>query len=239
MAFQTVFKRYELKFLLSKEQRERIMKCIEPYIRPDEYGHSVIRNLYFDDERFRLIRRSMEKPEYKEKLRIRAYETVAPGSPVFVELKKKYQKEVFKRRVALPEADAMNWLCGKAACPLDTQITREIAYFLSFYQNLRPAVFLSYEREAFYDRAGRDFRVTFDERVLYRCRDLSLTCQPGGIPLLQEDQVLMEIKCAGGIPLWMVQVLSEEQLYKTSFSKYGTAYADIMKPMVKEILLHA
>ena len=84
--------------------------------------------------------------------------------------------------------------------------------------------FLSYEREAYYSLDGSDFRVTFDENILYRRNDFSLGSKIYGISLLGEDQTLMEIKTSGGIPLWMSETLTKHHLYKTSFSKYGSAY---------------
>ena len=223
MAFQTVFKRYELKYLLSMAQKERVLQAIEPYMALDRFGRTTIRNLYFDTPDYRLIRRSIEKPIYKEKLRIRSYEQATPDSPVFVELKKKYQHVVYKRRVVLPNVQAMTWLCDGEHDPL-SQIEREICYFLDYYGPLRPTVALSYDREAYYERSGGDFRITFDDAVRFRRTDLSLESPPGGTPILDEDTVLMELKCSGGIPLWMTAILSRERLYKTSFSKYGTAY---------------
>ena len=133
---------------------------------------------------------------------------------------------VYKRRIALAESVATDWLLGRTESPCDTQISREIDYFMSFYGSLRPAMFLSYEREAFYERAGGDFRVTFDDNILCRRTDLSLQCQPSGHSILPPNRVLMEIKCSGAIPLWMVKILSSEKIYKTSFSKYGRAYID-------------
>lgn len=245
MAFQTVFKRYELKYLLTHEQKQHILGIMSPYMKPDDYGRTTVRNVYFDTDNYRLIRRSIEKPIYKEKLRIRSYAQADPHSTVFVELKKKYDKVVYKRRLALPEEAAMRWTCGDAPCPVDSQISREIDYFLGFYGALRPTVFLSYDREAYFDREDGDFRVTFDQNILCRRSDLSLTSPAYGQPILDEHMVLMELKCAGGIPLWMARALSEERLYKTSFSKYGTAYARYILPQEfpkslqsKEILIH-
>ena len=107
MAFQTVFKRYELKYMLTIAQKEKILEAIAPYMKLDKYGRTVIRNIYFDTENYRLIRRSIEKPAYKEKLRIRSYSQATSDSTVFVELKKKYDKVVYKRRIALTEGEAM------------------------------------------------------------------------------------------------------------------------------------
>lgn len=224
MAYQAVFQRYELKYLITQKEKETILRAMEPYMELDRYGRTTIRNVYFDTERFLLIRRSIEKPIYKEKLRIRSYERAEHGKAVFVELKKKYASVVYKRRISLPEESAVAWVTGERHCDVDTQITREIDYVLSFYGDLAPKVFLSYEREAYYCRDGGDFRVTFDENILFREEALSLCADVWGRPLLAEGMTLMEIKCSGGIPLWMVRVLSAEHIYKTSFSKYGKAY---------------
>ena len=233
MAHQTVFKRYELKYMLTLEQKEKILAAMSPYMALDKYGRTTIRNIYFDTDSYRIIRRSIEKPAYKEKLRIRSYSQATSDSTVFVELKKKYEKVVYKRRIALSEADATAWVCRERACPRNAQISREIDYFIDFYGKLRPMVFLSYEREAYYDKDGGDFRVTFDDRILCRQTDVSLCSPVYGEPILPEGKVLMELKCSGGIPLWMVEVLSRERIYKTSFSKYGTAYSTLIFPKIR------
>ena len=232
MADQVVFKRYELKYLLTTEQKQLLLQAMAPYMQPDKYGRTTIRNLYFDTEDHRLIRRSIEKPVYKEKLRIRAYEKAEPESKVFVELKKKYQSVVYKRRISLSEKNAMAWLCGDPRLHDGSQIAREIAYFMEHYPVLRPTVFLSYEREAYFCRDGLDFRVTFDHNILCRQDGFSLGSEPSGTALLPEGMVLMELKCSGGIPFWMTRVLSRERIYKTSFSKYGTAYTQMIFPQL-------
>lgn len=230
MAFQTVFKRYELKYMLTLEQKAKVLAAMEPYMKLDKYGRTTIRNIYYDTDTYLLIRRSIEKPAYKEKLRIRSYSRANRDSTVFVELKKKYKSVVYKRRISLPEEEAMEWISGERHCHKHTQIANEIDYFLDYYKTLHPVVFLSYEREAFYARDGSDFRVTFDDNILCRQENLSLESEVYGTPILPEGKVLMEIKCSGGIPLWMVHVLSEEHIYKTSFSKYGTAYQTLIFP---------
>lgn len=238
MAYQNVFKRYELKYLLTQEQKDKILNAMEPYMALDQYGRTTIRNIYFDTDSFRLIRHSIERPAYKEKLRIRSYRKADPEGDVFVELKKKYQSVVYKRRLALPEVKAMEWMRGEAECEPKSQISEEIDYFRSYYGDLHPTVFLSYEREAYYSKAGDDFRVTFDDNILCRQEDLTLESEPYGVSILEEGKVLMEIKCSGGIPLWMTHVLSKEHIYKTSFSKYGTAYQKLIFPKLKEGNLH-
>ena len=230
MAFQTVFKRYEIKYMITLEQKAKVLDAMEPYMKPDKYGRTTIRNIYYDTDTYLLIRRSIEKPAYKEKLRIRSYGRAKPDSTVFVELKKKYKHVVYKRRISLPETEAMEWLSREQHCHKHTQISEEVDYFLDYYRTLHPVVFLSYEREAFYANDSSDFRVTFDDNILCRQEDLSLESEVYGTPILPEGMVLMEIKCSGGIPLWMTEVLSREKIYKTSFSKYGTAYRTLIFP---------
>ena len=230
MAVQTVFRRYELKYLLTMAQKETVLKAMQPYMTLDKYGRTTIRNLYYDTDTYLLIRRSIEKPAYKEKLRIRSYSQADENSTVFVELKKKYKHVVYKRRISLPYTDATAWLSREKHPDKCTQIANEIDYFMELYGTLHPTVFLSYEREAYYANDGSDFRVTFDDNILCRQDDLSLASDAYGTPILPEGKVLMEIKCSGGIPLWMTHVLSEEKIYKTSFSKYGTAYGTLIFP---------
>ena len=230
MAFQTVFKRYEIKYMLTLEQKEKILNAMQDYMSLDKYGRSSIRNIYFDTDSYRLIRRSIDKPDYKEKLRIRSYGKATHDSRVFVELKKKYDKVVYKRRLDLPCDTAFDWIVGKTPRPVDTQISHEIEYFLKYYETLHPAAFLSYEREAYYEKNGGSFRVTFDDTILFRTDELSLISDAYGQSLLEDGKVLMELKCSGGLPLWLVKVLSEEKIYKTSFSKYGTGYTRFILP---------
>ena len=229
MAYQMTFKRYELKYLLNKKEKEEILLAMKPHMKLDDYGRTVIRNIYFDTENFRLIRRSLEKPVYKEKLRIRSYKPVQITDPVFVEIKKKYKSVVYKRRLLLPEKTVMESFRTGEPRPVCSQIGDEIQYFREYYKNLQPSVFLSYEREAFYSLDGSDFRVTFDENILYRRNDISLGSEIYGHPLLGKQQTLMEIKTSGGIPLWMSETLTKHHLYKTSFSKYGSAYQRMME----------
>lgn len=238
LPYQSVFKRYEIKYMLTLEQKEILLREMAPYMALDAYGRTTIRNIYFDTDNYRLIRRSIEKPVYKEKLRIRSYRRAKPDEPVFVELKKKYKSVVYKRRLSMPEKQAVSWISGEGPSGVDTQISREIDYFTQYYEILKPKVLLSYDREAFYSKDGSDFRVTFDDHILCRFSDISLESDIGGRPLLEPDKVLMEIKTSGGIPLWMTKVLTRERIFKTSFSKYGTAYQKYIFPELKRGNIH-
>ena len=133
----------------------------------------------------------------------------------------------------------MDWLCGKKPCEKKTQISEEIDYFLNYYGSLRPSVYLSYERDAFGSRSDEDFRVTFDHRILCRQTDLRLGSDGGGTSLLPGGTVLMEVKCGGGIPLWMSRALTKEHIFQSSFSKYGTAYRQLIHPAGREVCAYA
>ncbi len=234
MTVQTVFKRYELKYLVGEGEKSAVLAAISAHMSPDEYGDTTVRSIYLDTESFRLARRSLERPEYKEKLRVRSYRAASCDDTVFVELKKKYRSVVYKRRVPVVCSAAARWLAGKSPPPADTQITREIDYFLHYYGGVFPAAFISYDRRAFVADGESGLRVTFDQNILARTEDIDLHSPIGGTPLLGEGLTLMECKCTGGMPLWLVEVLSENRIYKTSFSKYGAAYEKLLCPQTKE-----
>ena len=227
MGFDTVFKRYEIKYLITKEQKEKLLEAMADHVTLDKYGKTTIRNVYLDTNNYRLIRRSIERPDYKEKIRIRSYSQAANDSTVFVELKKKYDKVVYKRRISLTHADAMEYILGGAKPP-DSQIMREIDYAVNFYQGIRPAAVVSYERDAFFVRDLPALRITFDSGVRYRADDLDLRHGNGGKILLPEGYSLMEVKTDGAMPLWLSYTLDEYDIFPMSFSKYGKAYADMI-----------
>ena len=182
----------------------------------------------------------IEKPAYKEKIRLRSYGTPKNDTPVFLELKKKYKHVVYKRRLQMKEDVVKAWMEGGPA-PEDSQIAREIHYFRNFYPGLHPSVYLSYHRLAYYDKEGSSFRVTFDTKIRARQTDLTLDSDhsENATLLLPDHLTLMELKCAGSMPLWMAHALTEAKIYKTSFSKYGTAYAQMIFPEIKEERFHA
>ena len=228
MGYQSTFQRYEIKYLLTQQQKQAILQAMQPYMKLDSYGRTTIRNIYYDTDTCRLIRRSLEKPAYKEKLRVRSYQAAEAHDPVFVELKKKYRSVVYKRRLTLPEITVRTCFQNGEPLPVRSQIAQEIEYFRSYYQTLRPTVFLSYEREAFYALDGSEFRITFDENICYRTQNLLLGEEAYGTALLEEGETLMELKTAGGIPLWMSHELNRLRVFQTSFSKYGQAYRQMM-----------
>lgn len=234
MSYQGTFRRKELKYLLDDLQYELVLSIIEPHMHPDVYGHSLVCSVYFDTPDFRLIRTSMQKPAYKEKLRLRTYGVPTDSSLAFAEIKKKYKGIVYKRRVMLPYRDAMEWLCGNEQPSEDSQISREIDYLRSYYSPISPACVLCYDRDAHYSEQEDGLRITFDERVRYRFSELDLRQGDHGEYLTGDGIHLMEIKIPGGMPLWLARGLSEAGIFPTSYSKYANAYIN----REKEVLLH-
>ena len=229
MNAQMTFKRYEVKYIMTRRQRDMLIEAIQGHMALDQFGRHTIRNIYFDTDSFRLVRDSIEKPIYKEKLRVRSYQKAGYDSPVFVELKKKYDGVVYKRRLSLPHRAAMNALENGLPLPADSQIAREIEAFRAFYgPTLKPAMLLTYEREAYYPVDGCDLRLTLDENIRWRTTDIDLGGSAMGKMILPGDAVLMELKSPGGYPRWIVDFLSENKIYKTCFSKYGTAYLQML-----------
>ncbi len=230
MEYQSVFLRYELKYLISKEKKNAVLRAMKGRMTNDRYSKSDIRNIYFDTPNYRLIRASIEKPIYKEKLRVRSYGKTESDTKVFVELKRKYNGIVYKRRSAMTESEAHFHLSGNQPFSDTSQINKELNYFLDFYGSLTPSIFLSYERESFCDLNNDGLRITFDENILCRKSDLTLSSEAYGEPILDANLTLMEIKCPGGLPLWLSHTLSYNEIYKTSFSKYGVAYKKYIFP---------
>lgn len=225
MGYQLTFKRKEVKYLINEHERAELQVLLDKYMRPDEHGRSLLCNLYLDTPSNQLIRRSLEHPVYKEKLRLRTYGVAGAHTPAFVEIKKKYRGVVYKRRVASTYSDAMASLVEGRA-PGEGQVANEINYMLQHYDHLAPMMYLAYEREAYFGKTNRDFRMTFDTNIVARAADLSLTVAPSGEELLPAGHMLMEVKTAGGMPLWLTSFLSEHGLRKTAFSKYGLAYTN-------------
>ena len=219
------FKRYEKKYLLTREQYEKLFRALEDHIVPDQYFRSTVCSLYYDTDDYALIRHSIEAPVYKEKLRLRSYGVPDDDGTVFIELKKKYKGMVYKRRVPMGAKAAMAYLAGEAGPTECSQMTREIDWFL--HENaVRPKAYIACDRTAWVAKDDPELRITFDEDLRWRESDLDLTLGSAGEPLTAPGNVLMEIKIPGTAPLWLAHLLSELALFPTGFSKYGTCYRD-------------
>ena len=230
---QAVFKRHELKYLLSDWQRAMLEQGLQEYMQPDVYGQSTICSLYCDTPDWQLIRTSLEKPYYKEKLRVRSYGTPTPDGRVFVELKKKVGGIVYKRRVSMPYGDALRYLSRRQPGG-DGQIFQELNWLLTSYGSLAPRIFLSYERDSWRGKEETSLRLTLDREILWRTEALDLRRGAWGEALLEPGQVLMEVKIANAAPLWLAEALSENGIFPISFSKCGRAFETLCKNKLDE-----
>ncbi len=220
---QKVFHRYEKKYFLSEEKYNELRKRLAPYMEEDDYGLHTIRNIYYDTKNDELIRTSLEKPKYKEKFRVRCYGQPTEQSEIFLEIKKKYNGLVNKRRVVLAKDEADAYLFEGQKPQQDSQILREIEYVLAHY-NLEPKLYLAYDRVALFGKEDSEFRVTFDQNIRSRNHNLDIASDEETTMALASGSYLMEVKIANAIPLWFVNILMELEIRDTSFSKYGTVY---------------
>lgn len=228
-----VFSRYEKKYLINQETYELLLEKLAQNIVEDnfckKYGFYSISNIYYDTVNDELIRKSIEKPVYKEKLRLRSYGTPGLDDNVFLEVKKKYKGIVNKRRTTMPLYDAYSFIENKAiqlAPGMNKQIINEITYFLNMYE-VFPKLYLAYDRRAFYGADDENLRITFDKNIRTRRYDLQLELGDYGSPLIDDELWLMEIKVNYAVPVWLTNIISECNVYSTSFSKYGTEYKQI------------
>lgn len=218
-----VMKRYELKYILNAQQLAHLRKSLEGHMQIDQFGKTSIASLYYDTPDYLLIRTSVEKPEFKEKIRLRSYGLATNDSPVFLELKRKAYGIVYKRRVKTTIPKVAKFFEKEGDICAGGQINREITTFRDFYENLVPSCLIIYDRTAYFEPDG-DLRLTIDENPRYRTEDLRLDCSMEGTSLLPEGSAILEIKVQNAMPLWLTSILSEGKIYKGSFSKYGEAY---------------
>lgn len=228
--FGTIFERTEKKYRITESQRLSLLKAVGDKLSPDSFGKSTVANIYFDTDDYRLIRASIEKPTvYKEKLRMRCYGNVQDSSNCFIELKKKYKGIVYKRRINMSYKDALAYLCDGLRPKKDSQILREIDYFLKFYPTLKPAVAIFYNRSAYFYKENPSLRITFDSCIRFRDEDTDLRSGSDGTVILGEDEYIMEIKCVSSMPLWLSGELDRLHIYPQTYSKYGTIYTQKIK----------
>lgn len=232
MKKKNIFKRFEKKYLLTKDQYERLLEKLQGKILEDAYPHYSIYSLYFDNDSFSSVRKSIEKPKYKEKLRLRSYGLPNQDKELFLELKKKYQGVVYKRRISLSYQEAEDYLFRKIHPKEESQIFREIGYSRK-KEALETKVMIRYDRDAYMGKEDSEFRITFDQNILgYKLKE-SLDREEEGFPLLQNGEVLMEVKSSGVLPLWFSQILSEESIFMGNFSKYGNYYKTVIFPNLR------
>ena len=232
--YQAVFKRKEVKYLLTEAQLAALRPALETHMEPDAFAHSSISNLYYDTPDFRMLRRSQEKPVYREKLRLRSYGVPDEETQVFPEIKKKAEGIVYKRRVSMPYGDALRYLSRRQPGG-DGQIFQELNWMLTSYGSLASRIFLSYERDSWKGQEDASLRLTLDREILWRTEALDLRRGAWGTPLLEPNQVLMEVKISNAAPLWLAEALSENGIFPISFSKCGRAFETLCKNYINEM----
>ncbi len=226
-----IFNRYERKYLINQSLMLELITFFNQKLIFDPYSidgkHYTIYNLYFDTHDHSIIRNSIQKPKYKEKLRLRTYQdTLSSDSPVFLEIKKKYEGRVNKRRVNLNYEQAQHYLTHheipQFSTQVENQMMQEIDYFIKIH-HATPGAYIRYDRIALLS-PDDDLRITFDFNIIFRQKNVTLESHDGKPILPTPDSVIMEIKSDQNFPLWIVNKLSELKLYSQSFSKYGKAY---------------
>ena len=234
-----VFNRKEIKYLITDEDKSALFSIIEKYMNCDAYNKDgktySICNLYLDTESDELIRKSLEKPFFKEKIRLRSYGKVSLTDNVFLESKKKFDGVVNKRRTTFVLQDAYEYFENGNIIEnpkMNKQVMKEINYIMNMY-NLKPRVFISYDRLDFFEKNNSDFRLTLDTNIQTRRDNLRLDYDIYGNQLLQPGQWIMEAKAFKAFPLWFVHFLSERKIFQTSFSKYGTEYRNYINTLEK------
>ena len=222
-----IFRRVEKKYIISKIQFEYIQDIMKDRMIEDSFGKSKICNIYFDTNNYDLISHSIQKPIYKDKIRLRSYNIPTNKDCVFLEIKRKFDGVVTKRRIKLRLEEVNKYFSREKIKTNDSQIQNEIDYYFEHYK-LHPTMFLSYDRIAYYDKNDYNFRITFDSNIIVRNYNLKLENGNEGQHIFEEDKYIMELKTLGAIPLWFVEILSKAKIYPCGFSKYGEAYTQIV-----------
>lgn len=225
---QYSFQRIEKKYFISPAQAETMLGEMRQHMTADRYGEYAIGNIYCDTDNFRLIRASLEKPAYKEKLRIRCYGVPKAGDKVFVELKKKCGGVVYKRRVTAPLPQAERFLRTETAPAEWGQIGQELQWFQRFYDTM-PRMYIGYDRTAWAGTEDPALRITFDRNIRWRCNRLTLDAGDDGKRLLPEDPGPDGGQDPRSLPSVAVRALSAQYIYPASFSKYGACYKEMCR----------
>lgn len=219
--YNNVFKRVEQKYLINEYQKDELLKRIENYIDKDEYYQSEISNIYFDNDRNELLIESLEKPDFKVKIRLRSYKTPSINDYVFLEIKDKVNGIVGKRRIKLTLKDFYEYLNNHKL--KDNQIMKELDHYFKLF-NLKPSIFVAYDRLSYKEKNNKGLRITIDSNLRSRCDNLNLESGSYGTNYFDKDTYIMEIKVLDAIPLWLVKNLSDLKIYPISFSKVGSIY---------------
>lgn len=226
---ENVFQRVEQKYILSKEQKNMFLEKANEYLEKDPYFESKICNIYFDNDNNDLIATSLEKPVFKAKVRLRSYDVPSMDTKVFLEVKDKYKGIVGKRRIKLSLKEFYDYY--EKGYVDDSQIMKELNYYFKTF-DLKPFMFLAYDRNSYYEKDNRDLRITIDSNLRSRKDNLRLEYGDNGKKYFDNEAYIMEIKVMNAMPLWLTKILSELKIYPTSFSKVGSIYSKEKEGMI-------
>ena len=235
-----VFNRNEKKYMMDEKTYNQLLMRLDDYMELDAYNIGQefysISNIYYDTIDDQLIRNSIEKPIYREKLRVRSYGVTENEDQVYIEIKKKYKDNVNKRRIAIKLTDAYDYL-NNDICPdldknqINKQIFNEIDYFKNFYRVV-PKAQISYDRRAYVEQNDGSFRLTFDTNIKARRDNVKIEAGNSGYRLIEDGQFLMEVKITNAAPIWFTKLMSELNIFPTSFSKYASEYKRYINNMI-------
>ena len=238
-----IIERVEDKYLITEVEQAALLAQITKNLKRDEYFSEEVISVYYDTKDSALAIRSIDRPAFRSKVRIRSYNTPKLDSKIFFEIKSKLKtgkkKIGNKRRLLLPLKDFYRYVKKgedlveivkglKGSTFRDVQIARELDYLMKFYQ-LEPKVLIAADRLAYVGKDDASFRLTFDENLRFRETNLRLEKGSKGEKFFPQTDdpkhcVIMEVKTMNAMPPWFVAVLSSEHIYPTRFSKYGKIY---------------
>ncbi len=231
------YSRYELKYVITEEQRHRLAEFLLDYMQPDVMGDDLgrynITSLYYDTAEYKAYWDKIEGHKFRRKVRVRVYgnQTITEETPSFAEIKQRRNKTLQKKRVKMPLAAAQA-LCGAGrtietatATATEQAVIEEIQY-LYYTLQLQPACVVSYDRQAF---NGSQFdpglRVTFDVNLRGRTYDLNLLSSGHAENhfFIPPGWCILEIKVNYRVPLWLTDIIAQQRCTLRRVSKYCAA----------------
>ncbi|MGT2896598.1 polyphosphate polymerase domain-containing protein [Streptococcus entericus] len=232
---QKEFKRVETKYLVSLAQLPHLLSDLGEYMEADDFAQSTITSLYFDTEHFDMVQDSLAKKYGKEKLRLRTYDRNGDlEAPAFLEIKQKIDGVGYKYRIKTSPKQAGLLAAGDMENHTeDKRLLAQLETLQQRYGTIKPRMLISYKRLSFKGKDNPSIRVTLDTSITYALvNDLVLTSSMA-LPLLPEQQLIMEIKVSDQLPAWLENILNQYNLDKVSFSKYGQAYTLYQSKMLE------
>jgi len=230
-----IFNRLEYKYKMDRATMKSVTAALASRVTADPYsqgenGFYVVNNIYLDTQDDWFIRNSLDKPRYKEKMRVRYYGDVLAGtnSPTFIEIKKNFMKNGNKRRVTLPAGDIWSWVHEHKfpdAPNVNQQILREMDIILKQYGPVYKTA-LFYDRRAFFSKEyGKSLRITYDYNIRYRNDNVNFHSGSAGQLIYPKDHYILEVKFVGmPMPMWFSRMLAEHGLVRQPFSKIGISW---------------